>query len=297
MSQGNTTDLFESHHLAINPEKKRRYLENFIFSSEELLDALKEIFPDCLATSSILTVFKTKIIPNRDERVELITDWHTSMKDIYYYCKNRDESKLLNCPLKLFAMLDVKTKWNKLNEQSREHVWAYVDDLNYFSQKYFGVSNPIVYENPTSAATGPKENENTTTDTTDANNDDSKEESQSISHMMENDPDFQKMSKILPQGILNKLLPKLDEINRPTNENEDLAIDMGTLFNIAAEIGKEASPDDLAQLGQNSIQLLNVVKEEVDPNAVNQVMQSMGMPYSFFQNAFSNLQGGTLNKK
>jgi hypothetical protein len=111
-------------------------LSAFISLLEELLQEVSSVFSECQKTKGVL--FKLQIAKaSRAGQERVIQEWHRLMKLHYAACKKRDE-KVIYADIDLFKEINIVAKWNDpdFDDESRKHLWSYIDSLNSYSQLY-----------------------------------------------------------------------------------------------------------------------------------------------------------------
>lgn len=107
-------------------------VQSFLERLEDMLDALHEVFPDCKKVEKVLTDFRTMIKPNPGMHTFAIQGWHAEVSPYYEPIRRRDIDTLLHAEISMFRKVDIAGKWQdaKFNDESRQILFEYLDDLN-----------------------------------------------------------------------------------------------------------------------------------------------------------------------
>jgi hypothetical protein len=116
--------------------------EVFINHCGNLLDALTTVFPECGATADYNTQFGTLVKGNEDREKEVMEKYHEVVAPFYDACRVRDESVIAEISkVSFLSDLDLLGKWSDpdFHPESKENLWAYIDELNNCASLFFGV--------------------------------------------------------------------------------------------------------------------------------------------------------------
>lgn len=119
----------------------------FLDVLEQFLEALEEVFPECLRVKTYKIGLSVRLSQCRDnnEHIEVgreaILAYHNSMCQYYQRCIEKDET-LLNEDIDLMNNIDLRTKWTpELHPETKNAIWDYIKKLNEYSNIYSMYSN------------------------------------------------------------------------------------------------------------------------------------------------------------
>jgi hypothetical protein len=113
--------------------------EQFADLQGQFLESLIEVFPECDALAQLRMQFNlaSMLASQKTERVE---EWLQYMQPFFQACTQRQADVVMknaNFPPSVQAM-DIEGKWADpdIDEDTRQAVWAYLDELNRLAQMY-----------------------------------------------------------------------------------------------------------------------------------------------------------------
>ena len=131
-------------------------LPAFVDTIEELLNGLREVFPECEKVKKKLLKFRAFVKAadevdavsgatirkgqfKADGAKILIKDWHSQLSPYYDVCRKRDILTLLASNLPIIKELDIAAKWEdpSFDPESRDNFFQYIDTLNMYAQMQF----------------------------------------------------------------------------------------------------------------------------------------------------------------
>ena len=130
------------------------FVTAFVDTAEELVTGLAEVFPECPKVAKKLkklkSFLKTPDVLDPEGRViqkgrvvkvmaiQVMREWHATMKDWYSSVTKREIPQLLESKLPILEELDIATKWRDpdFGADSRDNLFRYIDLLNYCAQSF-----------------------------------------------------------------------------------------------------------------------------------------------------------------
>ena len=117
-----------------------RLRAGFILLCENLLDAISAVFPDCHATKFASEMFASLIKKDAAAQERLIRECHTVFKKHAADIKVRNPEAIfaLSESIKVISVIDLRAKWNDdgFTSESKENLWAYLDNLKIYAHLY-----------------------------------------------------------------------------------------------------------------------------------------------------------------
>lgn len=105
---------------------------SFLDTMGQFLDALHEVYPECIKVSGYRIAFKAKV-NFTGSRVEVGEEgmrmYNTIMRPFYERCSDKDEG-LLNEDIEFLHDLGMYTKWPTMDNDTKEAVWEFINLLN-----------------------------------------------------------------------------------------------------------------------------------------------------------------------
>lgn len=116
----------------------------------QFLGALSEVFPESTGIREACLMYDMTIKnPLSDEarktsKNNLIEGWHEKIKPYYERCNHKDVT-LFDVELPLFKNIDMKHLYHdeSVDDETRECIWSYVQELNRLSQMHCGLFDKI----------------------------------------------------------------------------------------------------------------------------------------------------------
>ena len=117
--------------------------ESFVDMMTQFLDAMQEVFPECLRVRGYRVALQVELARNASDPAALaafkqraIGGYHDSMGPYYARCLERDES-LIHEPIDLMVNIALPAKWTAdLHPDTKAAIWEYILKLNEFSNVY-----------------------------------------------------------------------------------------------------------------------------------------------------------------
>ena len=152
------------------------FVTAFVDTAEELVSGLAELFPECPEVAKKLkklrSFLKTPDVLDPEGRIlqkgrvvkvmaiQVMREWHVTMKDWYNLVTNREIPQLLESKLPILEELDIGTKWKDpdFGAESRDNLFRYIDLLNYCAQSFCepDAVNKVPPPQPTAEVTEPE---------------------------------------------------------------------------------------------------------------------------------------------
>jgi hypothetical protein len=114
-------------------------LEEFFQLCKTLMAAVKATFPECEKTQMALEqleFIETSGMTSMKET--LIRTWYSTMKPFVQDCVQKNDHILLRSNIKFLDDFDLKSKWSDpdFDQESKDVLWEYINNLNYLSIMY-----------------------------------------------------------------------------------------------------------------------------------------------------------------
>jgi hypothetical protein len=114
--------------------------EQFIEMMNQFLEAMEEVFPECLRVKGYKLALNVELARNegnpeglRAFKQRAISGYHDSMAAYYARCLERDET-LIREPIDLMTNIGMPAKWTSdLHPDTKEAIWEYILKLNEFA--------------------------------------------------------------------------------------------------------------------------------------------------------------------
>lgn len=114
--------------------------DSFIDMMCQFLEALQEVFPECLRIRGYRVALQVELTRNANNPTGLaefkrraISGYHDSMAPYYARCLERDES-LIHEPIDLMVNIALPDKWTPdLHPDTKAAIWEYISKMNEFS--------------------------------------------------------------------------------------------------------------------------------------------------------------------
>ena len=127
------------------PDVSEATREAFVSYMDQFVTALVEVFPECQGLKAMRLEFDVGITHAMSTSLKataekkLIDDYNEAMSPYYEACQKRDDSVFLNNEIKTLRSIDMQSKWMdpSVDNDTKECVWSYVDNLNKYCQMYF----------------------------------------------------------------------------------------------------------------------------------------------------------------
>jgi hypothetical protein len=134
--------------------KTNNPLEDFFQLCKTLVTAIKNVFPECEKTQSALA--QLEFIENSgmaQMKENLIRKWYDTMKPYVQECVAKNDNVLLRSKIKVLDDFDLKVKWTDpdFDQESKDVLWEYINNLNYLAIMY-NESSPEQIEGLTAVA-------------------------------------------------------------------------------------------------------------------------------------------------
>lgn len=112
-------------------------LEDFYQLCKTLMTAVHTTFPECEKTQSALEQLEC-VSTNTSMKESLIKKWYKTMKPHVQDCVQKNDHVLLRANLKVLDEFDLKSKWMDpdFDQESKDVLWEYINNLNYLSIMY-----------------------------------------------------------------------------------------------------------------------------------------------------------------
>lgn len=108
---------------------------NFMDMMGQFLDALHDVYPECMKVIAYRLAFRTQLSSDRAVLVqqgeEAMQMYHDTMHTWYSRCTARDES-LLREEIEFLHDLGMYSKWADMGADTKEAIWDYINHLNRF---------------------------------------------------------------------------------------------------------------------------------------------------------------------
>lgn len=131
-------------------DSKKTMLHEFTNILGELIDALHDFLPDSPEVQDQWETYY-KIVKHRETGTiydfgakAAINRWHNEMKDHYADFKAGDIDKLLQANIPMLVSLNIVSKWDSFNEESRHNLMQYIEALNFHASVYFAVPDKLM---------------------------------------------------------------------------------------------------------------------------------------------------------
>ena len=114
-------------------------LEDFFQLCKTLMTAVKTTFPECEKTQTALAqleFIETSQMTSMKEN--LIRKWYDTMKPFVQDCVQKNDNVLLRSKIKFLDDFDLKVKWTDpdFDQESKDVLWEYINNLNYLAIMY-----------------------------------------------------------------------------------------------------------------------------------------------------------------
>ena len=127
------------------PDVSEATRDAFVNYMDQFITALVEVFPECRGLKAMRLEFDVGITHAMSESLKvtaqkkLITDYHEAMGPYYELCQKRDPRVFLENNIETLRSIDMRAKWMDptVDNDIKECVWDYVDNLNKYCQMYF----------------------------------------------------------------------------------------------------------------------------------------------------------------
>ena len=120
-------------------------LDCFVELMIEFVEAMNDIFPECDKTYTNLCELREITQAKATEKLDkLVRVWHLGMSPHFAACTQCDDSIMLR-QASILSRFDMKKKWQdpQFNDDSKEAVWAYINQLNKLSALHCETSPDI----------------------------------------------------------------------------------------------------------------------------------------------------------
>lgn len=117
--------------------------DSFVDMMYQFLDALQEVFPECLRIRGYKVALQVELARNANHPEGLaefkrraISAYHESMAPYYARCLERDDS-LIHEPIDLMTNIGLPDKWTPdLHPDTKAAIWEYILKMNEFSNVF-----------------------------------------------------------------------------------------------------------------------------------------------------------------
>jgi len=108
---------------------------HFMDMMGQFLDALHDVYPECLKVIAYRLAFRTQLSSDREQLVEqgeeAMQMYHDAMHTWYTRCTAKDEG-LLSEDIEFLHDLGMYHKWTAMEADTKEAIWDYINHLNRF---------------------------------------------------------------------------------------------------------------------------------------------------------------------
>lgn len=121
-------------------------VQEFVQTLHDMLSAINEVFPECPKVALYVATFRGAVLNLPPAQEQAIQRWHKIMGPYYDAVERRDIDTILNSGIEVLDQLGLAEKWYDpdFDEDSKDALWEYLDELNSYAKLYCQLPNGIM---------------------------------------------------------------------------------------------------------------------------------------------------------